>query len=119
MRLLLDEDSQDKRLRSQLSENGHDVTTVFALDLSGQDDKTILKAANDDHRTLLTRNCDDFIALHRASREHSGILLSHPRQGRPLSHELVVLAVNRIDATFPDLRGLAIPLADWTYDEPV
>jgi uncharacterized protein with PIN domain len=73
LRLLLDEDSQAKTLRNHLRAAGHDVLTVSEADLVAHEDAEVLAFARQEKRILLTRNCDDFLTLHRANPDHSGI----------------------------------------------
>ena len=48
MRILLDEDSMDRKVRDGLSEARHDVATVVEFGLKGLADALVLKAASDD-----------------------------------------------------------------------
>lgn len=74
-RVLLDEDSQAKRLVRELEARGIDVATASSHGLAGKDDRAILVAATKEDRAVVTRNCDDFHELHRAGAHHAGIIL--------------------------------------------
>lgn len=71
--LLLDEDSQAKYLVNLLKAAGHDVLTINEANIVGLPDEQVLQYAHQNHRVLLTCNCDDFYNLHQQS-HHSGIL---------------------------------------------
>ena len=73
LRLLIDEDSQAKRLVSLLRQGGHNVVTVNEAGLMGQSDPVVLNYASNNNRILLTFNCRDFQTLHLTP-EHLEIL---------------------------------------------
>jgi predicted nuclease of predicted toxin-antitoxin system len=75
LKLLIDEDSQAKKLVKLLLRNGHDVITVNEANLSGQPDEIVFNYAQEQKRLLLTRNYDDFLAIHKANPDHSGIIV--------------------------------------------
>lgn len=54
LRLLIDEDTQDKRLVKLLKEAGHDVLTANEAGLMSQPDPVVFDYAEDDKRIL---NC--------------------------------------------------------------
>lgn len=60
LRLLIDEDTQAKRLVNLLRSANHDVLTAAEALLNGQPDNLVLDYARGDNRTLLTFNCLDF-----------------------------------------------------------
>ncbi len=74
LRLLLDEDTQAKRLTRLLREAGHDVQTATEADLIHKPDAQVLAHARREERLLMTRNCGDFSSLHRATPDPAGIL---------------------------------------------
>jgi hypothetical protein len=57
---------------------GHDVMRVRDLSVSkagdGQSDAAVLAEAVSRGRTVVTENCSDFIALHKKSNRHKGII---------------------------------------------
>jgi len=78
IRILFDEDSQRKTTVSELAASGCDVATVYSLGLTDADDDVVLAAAIESERILVTRNADDFLALHRTGIQHPGILAFYP-----------------------------------------
>jgi len=67
LNLLLDEDSQVKYLINLLQSSGHNVLTVNEIGIMGFPDDQVLDYSRQFKRCLLTRNCDDFYALHQAN----------------------------------------------------
>jgi predicted nuclease of predicted toxin-antitoxin system len=66
LRLLVDEDTQARRLISMLREAGHEVVTVPEAGLGAESDDRVLEYARQERRIVLTRNCGEFHDLHRA-----------------------------------------------------
>lgn len=72
-----------------LSQLGHEVHTVrqFGTDKGGNafSDETVLQIAMERGYAVLTKNADDFIALHKSTPWHAGIIVcrfgntEHPR----------------------------------------
>jgi predicted nuclease of predicted toxin-antitoxin system len=117
LRLLLDEDSQSKRLVSVLRKAGHEVLTINEIGLAGSSDDVVLKYARAKNRILLTHNCDDFEALHEANSTHSGILAIYRSSNRSknMTFEDIVHAIANLEsATFP-LANQFISLNHWNY----
>jgi predicted nuclease of predicted toxin-antitoxin system len=88
MMLYIDDDSIDPHLIRLLRRDGHDVQVPADVGLAGRSDQVHLAHAIRNRRALLTRNCDDFEALHdlvvfAANGHHAGILVvlfdSNPR----------------------------------------
>lgn len=78
-RLLLDE-MYPPSLARTLSEKGHDVVAVAdAADLVGCPDTTVLEAAREERRCLVTENVRDFAVLAQQS-GHAGIIFVHARR---------------------------------------
>ena len=78
-RLLLDE-MYPPALAAMLGEKGHDAVAIAACaGLAGSDDATVLDAARDEERCLVTENVRDFAVLVRQS-SHHGVLLVHARR---------------------------------------
>ncbi len=63
MKLLVDEDSQARRLLDALRHAGHDVLSVAELGCNGLPDAQVFAQAQAQGRTLLTHNVADFLAL--------------------------------------------------------
>ena len=71
MKLYLDDDSVDPRLIRLLRHDGHDVQIPADVGLAGNSDQVHLAHAIRDRRAILTRNSDDFEALHDRRRSDS------------------------------------------------
>ena len=80
LKLLIDEDAQDKVLVKLLRQAGHEVITVNEAGLMSQPDFLVLDYARNADRILLTLNCRDFQSLHAADPHHPGILAFIKRQ---------------------------------------
>lgn len=96
MRLLLDE-MLSAAIAEQLREHGRDAVAVTEhAGLRGMADPDLFAHAQQDRRTVVTCNRDDFLALDRGyrdqGREHHGIVILNPNrfpQGRPTIGRLV------------------------------
>ena len=80
MRLYIDDDSVDPGLIRLLRRDGHDVQIPADVGLAGSSDQVHLAHAIRDRRAILTRNYQDFQALHdlvilAAHGHHEGILV--------------------------------------------
>lgn len=117
LKLLIDEDCQDRLLVKLLRNAGHDVITVNETGLMGQPDSVILDRAKTDKRVLLTYNCDDFENLHQIDSNHSGILAVYQNANRlkNMSFKEIVRAINNIEKLEMELNRLFIPLNQWNY----
>lgn len=117
MRLLVDEDTQAKTLVRLLVEAGHDVLTVEAVGMNGQPDALVLERAAREARTLLTRNCGDFLALHAANPAHAGVLAVY-QDGDPtrcMSYREIVSAIANVENSGVDPSGEFIALNAWRW----
>lgn len=117
LRLLLDEDSQAKYLINLLHVAGHDVVTVKEVNLGGRPDSVILNHARQELRVLLTRNCEDFQALHLASSVHPGILAIYQEPGfsRNMSYQTIVKAISNLEVANYKLDNQFVILNQWNY----
>ncbi|MEL7406273.1 MAG: DUF5615 family PIN-like protein, partial [Cyanobacteria bacterium J06558_2] len=99
LRLLIDEDSQDKVLIRLLRKAGHDVITVKEADLMNQPDTTIFCHGMDENRIVLTRNCQDFKDLHEANPNHPGILAVYQEANswKNMSFKIIVKAIFNLE----------------------
>lgn len=84
MRLLLDE-MLSAVIAEQLRTRGHDVAAVDELPaLRGLPDSELLAHAQEEARTVVTYNREDFLALDRDFRfrghQHHGVVILHPRR---------------------------------------
>jgi predicted nuclease of predicted toxin-antitoxin system len=101
-RLLADENFP-RPVVIELRQLGHDAAELSELGLAhlGTRDSAVLEAASASGRAVLTFDRRDYVALHRASREHAGIVAC------TYDPDFVRLAA-RIDAALSgieDLRG--------------
>ena len=117
LRLLIDEDIQAKPLVSLLRKSGHDVETANEAGLSGKEDFLVLDYARVKNRILLTQNCDDFEALHRANSEHPGIFAVYQNNDRSkdMSRKELVKAIANIEMAGITLTNQFISLNQWNY----
>jgi predicted nuclease of predicted toxin-antitoxin system len=117
LRLLLDEDSQSRRLVELLRCRGHDVLTVAETNSAGAPDRDVLNMAGDRGRVLLTRNCADFLALHRQGVAHRGILCvfrdSNP--SKAMCYEDIARALTNLERSEVPLDGVFLALNAWLY----
>ena len=99
LRLLIDEDSQAKLLITLLKKAAHDVITVAEANLSGQTDEIVFNYAQQEKRLLLTRNYDDFLSLHVANPNHSGILVicENNDPSKNMSFKEIVTAIANLE----------------------
>jgi hypothetical protein len=64
-----------RRVVEYLRAFGHDVLTVQEADNRGMSDESVVAYATSENRAVLTLNRKDFIRIHRASCDHSGIIV--------------------------------------------
>jgi len=105
--LLLDEDTQSRRLVKLLRGSGHDVLTVNEAELQGQPDPAVLTAAAAAGRVLVTKNCADFQELHALDQTHAGIIAIY-QDARPekcMTYRQVDAALSRLESTVDGLTG--------------
>ncbi len=117
LRLLLDEDSQAKLLVTLLRIASHDVLTVNEAALSGQPDSVVFDYARKEGRLVLTRNYDDFQALHEANPLHPGILIVYRNadESKNMSFLAIVKAIANLEAANVPLANQFISLNSWNY----
>lgn len=117
LRLLIDEDSQDKRLVQLLRETGHDVITANEAGLMSQPDQIVFRYAINDNRVLLTLNCRDFEALHEEDSTHPGILAVYRDAdlSKNMSFKAIVKAIANLEAVGIPLANQFISLNHWSY----
>ncbi|MCC5610091.1 DUF5615 family PIN-like protein [Nostoc sp. CHAB 5834] len=117
LKLLIDEDSQAKRLVNLLQNAGHDVITVNEAGLMSKPDSFVLDYARQQERVLLTRNCYDFQTLHKVNPNHPGILgvYQHPDLSKSMSYLSIVKSIANIEASDYSLANQFIPLNQWNY----
>ena len=78
-----------------LREAGHDVLTSAAAGNANQEipDEEVLRFAAEAGRAVLTLNRQDFIALHRQSAEHAGIVVCTFNADFPAQAKMIHSAV--------------------------
>jgi hypothetical protein len=64
-----------RRVVEYLRAFGHDVLTVQEADNRGMSDESVVAFATSKNRAVLTLNRKDFIRIHRASCDHSGVIV--------------------------------------------
>ncbi len=118
LKLLLDEDSQAKYLVNLLRVSGHDVVTVNELSLGGFPDSVVLDDAREKRRTLLTRNCDDFLELHGLNPNHAGILAVYqsPDIAKNMSYQGIVKAIANLEMAGYELENQFVILNQWNWN---
>jgi hypothetical protein len=116
MRIYVDDDSVDPMLLRLLRRDGNDVQIPADVGLIGRSDQVHLSHAIRQQRAILTRNYDDFQALHdlviaAAGGHHGGILVvlfdANPRNN---------MAPGDIARAIRNLQNAVVPIAD-TYNE--
>ena len=122
LRLPLDEDTQAKRLIRLLREAGHDVQTATEAGLIHKPDAQVLAQAARETRLVMTRNCDDFLALHRAAPDPPGVLALYQHNTvSDMSDADIVQALANLEAvsaaTGWALAGQFIVLNQWHYGD--
>ena len=117
LRLLLDEDSQSKRLVSVLRKAGHEVLTINETGLAGSSDDVVLDYARAKNWILLTHNCDDFEDLHQINPNHPGILAVYRNADRfkNMSFKDIVKAISNLEVAGIPLANQFISLNHWNY----
>lgn len=115
MKLLVDEDSQARRLLDALRQAGHDVLSVAELGCNGLPDAQVFAQAQSQGRTLLTHNVADFLALARQAGGHAGVLAVF-RDGNPrhsMDYEQIVRAIGVLEAAGLHVQGQFHILNHW------
>ena len=115
--LLLDEDTQAKRPVALLREAGHDAQTVTEALLTDQSDAAVLSYARRQGRLVLTRNCGDLQALHKAGPSHPGILgiFQYNNPDKDMSYPDIVAAIANLQASGWAFAGEFIVLNQWHF----
>lgn len=117
LRLPIDEDSQAKYLIDLLLKVGHGVLTVNDAGLSGLSDSDVLEFARRSGRAVLTRNCQDFRALHKLNPTYCGILVIRQSndQAKDMAYRSVVKAIENIETSVTSVDNQFIELNYWQY----
>lgn len=115
MKLLVDEDTQARRLLDALRHAGHDVASVAELGGNGLPDAQVFALAQDQQRALLTHNVADFLALAQQAEGHAGVLAIF-RDGNPrntMGYEQIVRAIGALQAAGLPVQGQFHILNHW------
>lgn len=117
LRLLVDEDTQARRLVEMLQAEGYDVLTINEAGMTSVSDTVVMEIARTQQRVLLTRNCDDFLALHETNSDHSGILAIYQDADptKSMSYTAIVKAIANLERTGLSLKGLFIVLNQYNW----
>jgi predicted nuclease of predicted toxin-antitoxin system len=117
LRILVDEDTQARRLIEMLRADGHDVLTIGEAGVTGIPDASVMELAKVQQRILLTRNCDDFLPIHEANPEHSGILAIYQDADpmKNMSYTAIVKAINNLQNTGLSLQAQFIVLNQYNW----
>jgi predicted nuclease of predicted toxin-antitoxin system len=117
LKLIVDEDAQDKLLVKLLRNAGHDVITVNEAGLMSSSDPIVLDYARTNERLLLTYNCDDFEELHEAQPLHPGIFVVYRNNNssKNMSFKDIVKAIANLEASEIPLVNQFIALNHWNY----
>ena len=120
LRLLLDEDTQAKRLTRLLRDAGHEVQTAAEAGLIHKPDAQVFAHAAHESRLVMTRNCDDFAALHRAAPDPSGVLAIYQHNtASDMSDADIVQALANLETVSREMGwvvdGQFIVLNQWRY----
>jgi hypothetical protein len=112
LRLLLDEDSQSRRLVELLRAGGHDVLTVGESNQAGAPDSAVLNMAADTGRVLLTRNCADYLALHEQGTAHGRILCVYQDSdpSKAMRYEDIACALMNLERSEVTVDGVFLAL---------
>lgn len=92
MRFLIDE-CLSTRLGVLLSEAGHDAVHVGDLDLLGVTDETVMAAARDDTRIVVSADTDFGELLAASTAQYPSVILFR-RNGRTAEHQASILLAN-------------------------
>lgn len=117
LRLLVDEDTQSRRLVALLRQAGHDVLTANEAGLRGNADATVLEHARSEGRLVLTRNVGDFRELHEAGAPHAGIagIFFDSDPSKDLSNAAIVGSLANLEAAGIQIAGAFHALNAWNW----
>ena len=117
LRLLVDEDTQEKRLVDLLRKAGHDVLTINELKLQDSDDTVVFDCAKKQTRVVLTKNCRDYQTLNQLNSSHPGILGIYQYNYPPkdMGAKDIVKAISNLEALGISLANQFITLNQFKY----
>jgi predicted nuclease of predicted toxin-antitoxin system len=115
MKILVDEDSQARRLLEILRRDGHDVVTIAELDQNSSLDPEVFKLAQSLGRVLLTHNVMDFHALALSDSNHHGVIAVY-RDSDPhknMDYQQIGRALLKLESSGAPLSGQFHVLNHW------
>jgi len=117
LHLYLDDCLFSHRLRDVLTGAGHEVTVPADAGLTGAHDEQHFAYARDHGLIVLTKNPNDFRALHLASPGHPGIFVVYQDNDptRDMSPEAIRQAIANIMASGIPIAGKFQILNHWRY----
>ena len=117
LQLLLDECAYKAALHRQLLDAGFAVTTAAEAGLLGDDDDVVFAYAVAHGLCIVTKNPDDFRALHQAHPDHPGIFLIYQDNDvtRDMTDAEVVRALQNVAAADVPIAGEIHALNHWRY----
>jgi predicted nuclease of predicted toxin-antitoxin system len=121
LNLYLDDCSNSNLLADFLAQARHTVTRPDEVGVGGEDDGVHFAFAAGNGLTIITKNPADFLELHEANQQHSGILAVHQDNDptRDMSDAEIVKAIRNLEEAAA-LGGDPIPgmyhvLNNWRY----
>ena len=117
--LYLDDCTDDDTLAALLRQAGHQVSTPRIAGTAGASDVEHLNYAAHRSCTLLTKDPDDFVDLHRSwralHRTHAGILLIYEEKdvSKNMSRAQIVLAIDNLLTSAVPIANEAHNLNQW------
>jgi predicted nuclease of predicted toxin-antitoxin system len=113
----LDDRAYAHRLAALLRRAGHEVRVPTEVGTSGKADPVHFQYAATEGFVLLTKNPDDFEALHRANAQHAGILAVYQDNDpkRDMSYAEIVRAIANLENAGIELQGTFHILNQWRY----
>lgn len=116
-KIYLDDCAYDKELVRRLQAAGHHVVTPAEAGITGRDDEVHFRYAVAQGLVLITKNPDDFLALHDKDPKHPGILLIYQDNNpdRDMSYGDIVRAIANLENAGIALPGTVQVLNAWRY----
>jgi hypothetical protein len=117
LKIYLDDCASAKELVARLRAAGHQVQTPAEASTAGIEDALHLQHAAREGYVLLTRDADDFAALHAQSQEHAGILAvcQDNDPNRDMTYAEIVRAIANLEAARVAVAKAYHVLNAWRY----
>ncbi len=115
LRLYLDDSADSDEYRLRLAAAGHEVVSPRDINMVGAEDGAHLAYATRLGLAVLTKDTQDFGALHYTGAEHAGIIAIYSDNDRirDMSPPEVVRAISRLDASGLPIAGEFHVLNHW------